>query len=88
MACMDSIKGLMNLFLVPPKVVISKTAFEYIMFVSGTTTFPSNFMLVAAMNQCPCGFYGDPAKDCTCSDSTPSGQGEVDCCPPTPASLP
>jgi magnesium chelatase family protein len=29
--------------------------------------FPANFMLVAAMNPCPCGFYTDPTKDCTCS---------------------
>ncbi len=28
--------------------------------------FPSNFMLVCAMNPCPCGFLTDPAKDCTC----------------------
>lgn len=29
-------------------------------------TFPANFQLVAAMNPCPCGFYGDPVKPCTC----------------------
>jgi magnesium chelatase family protein len=35
--------------------------------VSGSLTFPANFMLVAAMNPCPCGYYGDPVKECTCS---------------------
>lgn len=29
--------------------------------------FPANFMLAAAMNPCPCGFYTDPAKECTCT---------------------
>ncbi len=32
----------------------------------GTHTFPARFMLVAAANPCPCGFLGDPAKECTC----------------------
>lgn len=38
----------------------------------GTVTFPANFMLISAMNPCPCGFYGDPAKECTCSEATVS----------------
>src|SRR5262249_30497304 len=29
--------------------------------------FPARFMLVAAMNPCPCGFYGDSARTCRCS---------------------
>ncbi len=33
----------------------------------GSLTFPANFQLVAAMNPCPCGYYGDPHKACTCS---------------------
>ena len=35
----------------------------------GSVTFPANFMMVAAMNPCPCGYYGDPVKQCTCTPS-------------------
>ena len=35
----------------------------------GTVTFPANFMLVAAMNPCPCGFASDPMRECTCTPS-------------------
>ena len=34
--------------------------------VGGACTFPSDVLLVAAMNPCPCGFLGDPRRPCTC----------------------
>ncbi len=34
---------------------------------AGTTIFPARFILVSAMNPCPCGFAGDPVKPCTCT---------------------
>ena len=36
---------------------------------SGTMTFPSRFMLAAAMNPCPCGYLGDARRRCSCSPS-------------------
>lgn len=41
------------------KVTISRAA--------ASVTFPCRFMLVAAMNPCPCGYWGDPKRECRCS---------------------
>ncbi|MFA5854399.1 MAG: YifB family Mg chelatase-like AAA ATPase [Patescibacteria group bacterium] len=37
---------------------------------SGTLEFPASFMLVAARNPCPCGFFGDPERACVCTPSS------------------
>ena len=36
--------------------------------VSATLSYPANFMLIASMNPCPCGYYGDENRECSCTD--------------------
>ncbi len=36
---------------------------------SGRAVYPANFMLVATMNPCPCGYYGDSEHECTCTST-------------------
>ncbi len=36
---------------------------------SGTVTYPCSVMLVASMNPCPCGFYGDSTRECSCTQT-------------------
>jgi len=35
--------------------------------IAAQLTYPAKFILVAAMNPCPCGYYGDSLKECTCT---------------------
>ncbi len=35
--------------------------------INGKTSFPADFMLVATMNPCPCGYYGDESTNCICT---------------------
>ena len=37
--------------------------------VNASLTYPCNFMMIASMNPCPCGYYGSKEKECTCSES-------------------
>ena len=38
--------------------------------INASLTYPCNFMLVASMNPCPCGYYGSKEKECTCTPDT------------------
>lgn len=40
--------------------------------VSGTLTYPCSMIVLAAMNPCPCGYYGHPTRSCTCSPTAVS----------------
>jgi magnesium chelatase family protein len=42
---------------------------------AGTATFPAAFTLVAARNPCPCGYWGDRLRECTCSPSVVARYG-------------
>ena len=42
----------------------------------GSVTYPANFMMVGAMNPCPCGYFGDPYQECTCTPGQVSRYGK------------
>lgn len=46
--------------------------FVHISRANASLSYPSDFMFVASMNPCPCGYYGDPLHQCTCN------QGQID----------
>ncbi|MBQ6633517.1 MAG: YifB family Mg chelatase-like AAA ATPase [Ruminococcus sp.] len=41
--------------------------------VAGSITYPCSFMLIAAMNPCPCGYYGHPTRKCICTPKQVAG---------------
>ena len=43
------------------KIIISRARYS--------VDYPANFMLVASMNPCPCGYYNHPTKECSCTES-------------------
>ena len=45
---------------------------------SGSLRYPARFMLIAAMNPCPCGYYGDRTRECVCTP-TKSAAIELNC---------
>src|SRR5690606_37291220 len=40
--------------------------------VRGSVTFPAGFLLIGAMNPCPCGYYGDSKRACSCAETVVS----------------
>jgi Predicted ATPase with chaperone activity len=62
MNCRSSVRSVLEVLRQPledKRVTISRAR--------GSLTFPANFLLVGAMNPCPCGYYGDSLKQCTCA---------------------